>query len=121
MSIVHKKILPDPERFRTVGDWDVKMYELTRESLETEHHRNGYQTPLSLLEPARYAQLIRSINKSNARILVCAVAQEDTRRLYNLQMGMNAEILGVAGAGVEGASQHVLKKFPFLTSAFCWR
>lgn len=116
---VPDKVAPDPKRFRAVGGEEVEEFDLTSESTERGADKSADQSHMHLLDPARYPGQIRFINKNkDARVLVCADAQEDTAPLYDLQVKLNAKIAELGELGMETAWQHVQKDFPNIGYVF---
>jgi hypothetical protein len=102
-------IAPDPDEFYEAGTDAVEEFTLEGESIESFTSMSGDAKPiLNPLDSALWAGQIRFINKTIANLLVVAVAQKDTRALYDIECALT----GPQGLGLTVALRNLPQTFP---------
>jgi hypothetical protein len=111
-------VAPDPEFFCYEGIEAVEEFELKDESDERGEGKNTIATPMSVLDTARYAEQIRFINETTAKLLIVAFAQENTVQLCNTELTVTANAAGFAELSVQHKRDLLLREFPAISVEF---
>jgi hypothetical protein len=98
----------DPDAFYEAGTEALEVFPLEGESIESGTWMSGDAKLMSPADLASWAGQIRFINSTTAKLLVVAIAQENTQALYDVEVSLS----GPQGWGLSAAVRNLQRDFP---------